>query len=230
MRQSAALAGGLSCLLALLTITAASAQVALHRDESGGLQLINPLNGERDKYQVPNLPSAVFSQPLRIRPRSLKQSRRPLVGGAPTTRYDDLIREIAVRYSVDYALVKAVIKTESNFNPRAVSPKGARGLMQLMPATAAMHHVRNIFSPRDNIEGGVKHLRMLLDRYAGNVPLALAAYNAGIRAVESYGRRIPPYRETRAYVPKVLSHRLLYHRAAVAETILAHEDVVGQEQ
>ena len=113
------------------------------------------------------------------------------------------IREIAARHGVAPDLVEAVIRAESAFNPRAVSNKGAQGLMQLMPRTASSLGVRNVFDPRENIEGGVRHLRYLLDRYPGNVPLALAASNAGEKAVDYYGG-IPPYAETRQYVQKIL--------------------------
>jgi soluble lytic murein transglycosylase-like protein len=105
---------------------------------------------------------------------------------------------------VPVKLVSAVIRAESGFNPRAVSPKGARGLMQLMPGTASMLGVRNSFDPRQNIEGGVRHLRGLIDRFPDSLPLALAAYNAGERAVVQY-RGIPPFPETRDYVTKVLN-------------------------
>ena len=119
------------------------------------------------------------------------------------TRYSEEIREIAARHGVDADLVEAVIRVESAFNPRAVSNKGAQGLMQLMPRTASALGVRNVFDPYQNIEGGVRHLRYLLDRYPGNVPLALAAYNAGEKAVDQY-RGIPPYGETTQYVQKIL--------------------------
>ena len=113
------------------------------------------------------------------------------------------IREISMRHGVDPRLVESVIRAESAFNPTAVSRTGARGLMQLMPQTAAMLGVRDSFDPRQNIEGGVRHLRYLLDRYPGNVPLAVAAYNAGEGAVDSH-RGIPPYAETQQYVQRVL--------------------------
>jgi len=118
-------------------------------------------------------------------------------------RFSDEIREIAARHGVAADLVESVIRVESAFNPRAVSNKGAQGLMQLMPRTASSLGVRNAFDPRENIEGGVRHLRYLLDKYPGNVSLALAAYNAGEKAVDHYGG-IPPYAETQQYVQKIL--------------------------
>jgi hypothetical protein len=118
-------------------------------------------------------------------------------------RWGSDIHEICGRYGVDPSLVHAVIDAESAFNPWAVSPKGAQGLMQLMPRTASALGVRDAFNPRDNIEGGVRHLRYLLDRYPGNVPLALAAYNAGEGAVEYYGG-VPPFPETQQYIQKIL--------------------------
>ena len=117
--------------------------------------------------------------------------------------YRALIREMADRHAVAPALVEAVIRVASNFDPRAVSRKGARGLMQLMPATAARLGVRNAFDARENVGAGVRHLRFLVDRYDGNVPLALAAYNAGVEAVARYGG-IPPYAETQAYIARIL--------------------------
>jgi soluble lytic murein transglycosylase len=135
---------------------------------------------------------------------------QPIPAATPTA-YDSLIREVAERYRVEYALVKAVIKAESDFNRNAISSKGALGLMQLMPATAAQHMVRDVFLPRDNIEGGCRHLRMLLDRYGGNLPLTIAAYNAGTRRVEDAGG-VPPIPETREYLARVLRYRVAYMR------------------
>jgi soluble lytic murein transglycosylase-like protein len=134
---------------------------------------------------------------------------------ADSRAFDPIIANMSQRFRVEQALVKAVIKAESGFKPNAVSPKGARGLMQLMPGTAQMHGVRNIHSPMDNIAGGVQHLRMLLDRYGNNVVLALAAYNAGEGSVDQYGG-IPPFEETRNYVHRVLRFRQDYLQQKIA--------------
>ena len=120
--------------------------------------------------------------------------------------YDDLINQASERYRIDSALVKAVIKAESNFNHRAVSPVGARGLMQLMPATAASLQVKDSFHPETNIDGGVRYLRYLMNLFNGNLPLVLAAYNAGENAVMRHNNRIPPYPETQTYVKRVLNY------------------------
>ena len=131
-----------------------------------------------------------------------------------TSRYADLIQKISRRYSVSAALVEAVMRTESGFDPTAVSAKGAGGLMQLMPSTAMALGVLDRFNPRENIIGGVRHLRYLLDRYQGNLSMALAAYNAGEEVVNTY-RGIPPYPETREYV------RLVLDRAGLSEPAAA---------
>ncbi len=177
----------------------------------------------RDKYGVWHFTNAPAERALMIviKERPLPPApplfvpRSRLIPWRPPhlepTVYDSLIREIAVRYNVEYALVKAVIKAESDFDRLAVSSKGALGLMQLMPQTAALHQVRDAFLPRDNIEGGVRHLRMLLDRYSGNLTLAVAAYNAGTQRVEDAGG-VPPILETREYVERVLRYRAAYVR------------------
>jgi soluble lytic murein transglycosylase-like protein len=138
--------------------------------------------------------SPVASTPSRVESDSRADAQVP---------YLEAIERISASYGVDPTLVKAVIHAESAFNHRAMSPKGALGLMQLMPRVASALRVRDAFSPFENIEGGVRHLRYLLDRFAGNVPLALAAYNAGEGAVEAY-RGIPPYPETQQYVDRIL--------------------------
>lgn len=119
--------------------------------------------------------------------------------------YDNIIMEAARHHDVHPALIKAIIKAESSYNPRAVSKKGARGLMQLMPGTARAMGVKNSFNPRHNIHGGTKYFKRLLDEFGGNIRLALAAYNAGIQKVRKYGS-IPPYKATRSYIRKVISY------------------------
>ncbi len=119
--------------------------------------------------------------------------------------YEHIIHEAALANQLEPELLRAVISVESAFNPRAVSRTGARGLMQLMPQTAKRFGVRDSFDPRQNIHGGARYLRVLVDRFANNLELVVAAYNAGENAVERYGRTIPPYRETRQYVPRVLT-------------------------
>ena len=116
----------------------------------------------------------------------------------------NLLRPIAHQYEVEPLLVLAVIEVESRFNAQALSPKGAQGLMQLMPATAKRYGVRNPFNPEENLRGGIRYLKDLLARFP-SLELALAAYNAGENAVAKYGNRVPPYPETRSYVPRVLS-------------------------
>ena len=123
--------------------------------------------------------------------------------------YDQIISSCSSKYGVSPSLIKAVIHAESGYNPNAVSSKGASGLMQLMPGTARSLKVSNSFDPQDNVEGGVKYLRFLLDTFHGDVSLAVAAYNAGLNKVAKYGG-IPPYNETRTYVNRVLSYMQSY--------------------
>lgn len=124
---------------------------------------------------------------------------------AATGDFKQIIQSASQKYGVDAKLVESVIQAESNFNPSAVSSAGAEGLMQLMPATAQELGVSNSLDPEQNVDGGVKLLRSLLNSYDGNVSLALAAYNAGPGAVNKYGG-IPPYKETQSYVQKILAN------------------------
>src|SRR5436309_4124888 len=206
--MQAAVWGAVSAAVLGLAVEA-SADIYQYRDRSGTLVFTNApaAPGARLMRELPPAPRMLV--PL-TREALLTELARPVPPPAPTS-YDRLIREIAARYNVEYALVKAVIKAESDFDRLAVSRKGALGLMQLMPETAAQHQVVDVFLPRDNIEGGCRHLRMLLDRYGGNLPLAIAAYNAGTRTVEDAGG-VPPIPETREYLVRVLRYRLAYLR------------------
>lgn len=124
-------------------------------------------------------------------------------------RYNEWILEAALKYNLDTSLIKAIIHVESAFNPKAISPKGATGLMQLMPSTAAQHGVKNIHHPKDNIFGGAQHLAQLMQHFKGDIKLVLAAYNAGQEAVEKH-KGIPPFKETINYVQRVLDYYKKY--------------------
>jgi len=120
-------------------------------------------------------------------------------------KYDPYIKAASEKYGVAFALIKAIIKTESDFNPRAISPKGALGLMQLMPENIKRLEIKDAFDAAENIMGGARHFKSLSDHFDGDLSLALAAYNAGIKPVE-HCQCIPPFRETRDYVKKVLKY------------------------
>jgi len=156
--------------------------------------------------------------------RVLRESGGNYTGGSAggSTVFDELISSASGRYNIDPDLIRAVIKTESDFNSRARSNKGAMGLMQLMPETARLHNVSDAYDPIENVEGGVRHLRMLMERYQGNLELSLAAYNAGTGAVEKHGG-IPPYNETREYVRKVLRFYDGFRGASLNSLIQARE-------
>lgn len=140
----------------------------------------------------------------------------PIVAGTGNLSLDEMIKRSAQRNGVDQRLIMAVMRQESSFNPRATSYKGARGLMQLMPATASRFGVTDIYDPAQNIEGGTRYLRFLLNTFNGDIELALAGYNAGEHAVFRYGNRIPPYRETQDYVRKISAH---YERLTNGEPV-----------
>jgi soluble lytic murein transglycosylase-like protein len=133
----------------------------------------------------------------------------------PTGPFGILIRAAAEKHGVDEKLISHVIAVESNFNPRATSRKQAQGLMQLLPRTAARFSVGNVFDPAQNIDAGTRYLKELLDRFRGNLPLALAAYNAGPEMVERY-RGLPPFPETQRYVRRILT-RLAQEKLASGE-------------
>lgn len=141
-------------------------------------------------------PPPQFSRPKQI---TTEQAQR-------LAKYAPLIQEAAIKHNVPVELICGVILQESGGNSRATSPAGARGLMQLMPATARRFGVKDIYDPKQNIDGGTAYLRFLVDRFKGNIELVLAGYNAGEANVEKYGNKIPPFAETKAYVPKVLGY------------------------
>jgi soluble lytic murein transglycosylase-like protein len=178
-----------SCL-ALLWPGQADAQIYAWRDASGNLVLSDRKQDSSARtYAVPDAPAF--------------RSTKPLASRKIREEFEPFVQAYAKQQGVRADLVRAVIQVESGFNPRARSPKGAMGLMQLMPATAVELGVRNPYDPAENIRGGTAYLRQLLDRYDGNEELALAAYNAGFGAVDRHGGRVPPFRETRDYVKKV---------------------------
>jgi soluble lytic murein transglycosylase-like protein len=141
-----------------------------------------------------------------------------VTGTTGNPKYDEMVTQSAARHGIDPNLVFAVMRQESGFNPRAVSYKGASGLMQLMPATARRLGVSNIFDPAQNIDAGTRYLRFLLDTFNGDVKLALAGYNAGENAVIRYGYTVPPYRETQNYVRSISAkYTANRHRAGAAK-------------
>jgi soluble lytic murein transglycosylase-like protein len=197
-------------LLLCLTAGSATADIYLKRDRFGVLHFTNV---PTDKgYRV------VMQEQQQPYSRVTATGSTVSFGRVDSQAFDPIIAEVAARYQMDRALVKAVIKAESGFQPHAVSSKGARGLMQLMPGTALLHGVRHIHEPSENIEGGVQHLRMLLDHYNNNVPLALAAYNAGEGAVDQAGG-IPAFPETRDYIWRVLQFRQQYIQQYIQQAV-----------
>src|SRR6266536_1036787 len=168
----------------------AQAQIYTSHDANGHLVLSDKRIGGVDlrTYSVPAAVSVRVTRP---------------VAAERGHQFDDLISEHSRKNGVRTDLVRAVMQVESAFNPYARSPKGAMGLMQLMPETAKQYGVKNAFNPVENVRAGVAYLRGLLDRYQDNEELALAAYNAGPGAVDKHGQTVPPYRETQNYVTKI---------------------------
>lgn len=163
-----------------------------------------------------SIPPATLPTPSQIahpvgRHKSLSQagSSVSVYLGTPHLLYSAIIKTVAARHKIDPALVKAVIMAESRYDHRAVSKKGAGGLMQLMPLTAKSLGVQDIFDPEDNISGGVRYLKKLLNRFDGNTRLALAAYNAGSRYVRHYNG-IPPFLQTKTFIKNVLKYQQMY--------------------
>jgi soluble lytic murein transglycosylase-like protein len=179
-----------------LYLSAARADIYKYEDEEGILHFTDAPTDQRFK---------IFMRDIR-KDRRLRTTFKASGFAKDSKVYESLIESYSRQYGVDKTLVKAVIQAESGYNPDAVSKKGATGLMQLMPKTAQHLKVNNSFDPEENIRGGVKYLRFLLDTFRGDVSMALAAYNAGLARVAQYGG-IPPYEETRNYVARVMNYQ-----------------------
>lgn len=189
----------LGLFAALTWITSVQADIYSYTDENGMVHFTNVPNDKRFRVV---LRSSSFSPESSPAPAFRAPS-----GGflkANLKRFSSIVEEAAKTYQLEPALLHAVITAESSYNPNALSPKGATGLMQLMPATARRYGVSNIWDPNQNIFGGAQYLRYLLQLFNNDMSLAVAAYNAGEHNVMKYGNRIPPFRETIDYVPKVL--------------------------
>ena len=183
----------------LATAMPASADIYKYEDENGVLHFTDAPNDKRFK---------IYMRDIR-KDKRLRTTFKMSGCVKNPAEFESIINSCALQYGVDKSLVKAVIHAESGYDPNAVSSKGAQGLMQLMPKTAQDLKVSDSFNPTDNIRGGVRYLRFLLDTFKGDVSLALAAYNAGLTRVARYGG-IPPIEETRNYVSKVLSYQKSY--------------------
>ncbi len=155
------------------------------------------------------------SEPLKVSKTTLKKptlsTEKPIKPHKKEHFFHPIIHAAADKYRVDSALVKAIIMAESNYNPTAISKRGAKGLMQLMPNTAEVLGVKDLFNPEDNINGGVRYLKQLLNQFDGDLQLAVAAYNAGSRKVRQY-QGIPPFKATKYYVEKVLRYYEYYKK------------------
>ena len=176
------------------------------------VQLPATRTGPRSRRPISNTSEEVSSIRPIIQPTNLSLNSLTNVSGVAISlrgfttgnaQIDGYLTDSATRNGLDPLLLYSVMHQESSFKQRAISPKGARGLMQLMPGTAARYGVTNIFDPKQNIEGGARYMKFLLNRFDGNLSLALAGYNAGEGAVDKYGWRIPPYAETQEYVRRI---------------------------
>jgi soluble lytic murein transglycosylase-like protein len=184
-----------------LVLLAGPSYAGIYRwvDERGVIHFTNCPRDPQFKLYIRESKDDVGGEENRVSTQSVRDQ----------TQFDSLIQESSRKHNVDFALVKAIIKAESGFNPLAVSRKGAKGLMQLMPETAQRMNVANIFNPGENIDGGVRYFRHLLSLFDNDLRLSLAAYNAGENVVSEF-RTIPPYRETIDYVRKVLNYYQSY--------------------
>lgn len=189
-------------MLLVLGISPASADIYRYVDENGVVHFTN----------APQLTTKPNKKNWDFYRKELRPGKVTTSNGLLTHSYREIIRQNARAYRLEEALVKAVIKAESNYNPQSRSNKGAQGLMQLIPETARLMKVDDPFDPAENIRGGSNYLRLMLDQFNGNLDLALAAYNAGPNAVHRHGG-IPPYEETRNYVQRVRRYLEQYRRS-----------------
>jgi soluble lytic murein transglycosylase len=180
-------------LLVVFFPLAASADIFMFVDTEGVVHFTNVPTSSDSDYRI-----------------YIKESSQFPIGLYSPDRYDPYIREASELYGLSYPLLKAIIKAESDFNPRAVSRKGALGLMQLMPENVKRLNISDPFDPWENIMGGARYFRQMLDRFKGKLSLSLAAYNAGPTTVERYNNQIPPYKETENYVEKVMQFYYSY--------------------
>lgn len=189
---------GIYTLLYIMIAMATSlhADIYVHVDSEGVLHFTNvPTSSKSTDYKV-----------------YIKESPQKPLNSYNENLYDHVISEASQTHDVPFSLLKALIKTESDFNPWAVSSAGARGLMQLMPENIKTFNIKNPFDPRENIMGGTRFLKQLIDRFNGKLPLALAAYNAGPGVVEKY-QRIPPFKETENFVKEVMRYYSVFNKS-----------------
>ncbi|RUA00632.1 MAG: lytic transglycosylase [Deltaproteobacteria bacterium] len=182
----------LSVLLTLLMAPTVRADIYKYKDKNGTLHFTNTRPATQKKFKV-----------------YIKEYKPEKSRFFSTTQYDKIISRAAKRHGVIFALIKSIIAVESGFNPRAISQKGAKGLMQIMPRNYRELGIRNPFDPHQNIMGGTNYLKRMIKRYNGQLKLAIAAYNAGPEAVDRY-KGIPPFQETREYVKRVLHTLRIY--------------------
>jgi len=205
------------CFLAVPTVAQSRTRVFDNFDTVRGVQIVTPTvtsiienkNKKLIKKTASVMPTSVVANNLNLR-QSVSYAKLVMMAGGGMGAFttgdgtiDSYITDSSARYKIDPLLIYAQMHQESAFKLKATSYKGARGLMQLMPATAIRFGVTDIYNPKQNIDAGVKYMRWLMDKFGGDVSLALAGYNAGEGAVMKYGNQIPPYRETQEYVRRI---------------------------